>query len=167
MGRRLRQFTLTVHVACSVGSLGAVLAFLILAVSGMQSSDEITVRSGYVAMHFIAGWVILPLISAALLTGLVQALGTPWGLFRHYWVLAKLCLTVITLLVLVGQMAGIVHVAEAAAERALSSSDLSPLRSSMKLHAVGGLGVLLLIVGLSIYKPRGLTRYGWQKRYGR
>jgi hypothetical protein len=25
--------------------------------------------------------------------------------------------------------------------------------------------VLLLLVGLSIYKPRGMTRYGWRKQH--
>jgi hypothetical protein len=35
--------------------------------------------------------VIVPLSLAALLTGVVQSLGTPWGLFRHRWIVAKLC----------------------------------------------------------------------------
>jgi hypothetical protein len=31
-------------------------------------------------------------------------------------------------------------------------------------HAVGGLLVLLVITMLNIYKPRGLTPYGWRKQ---
>jgi hypothetical protein len=46
--------------------------------------------------------VIVPLSLAALLTGVVQSLGTPWGLFRHRWIVAKLALTVVaTVLLLV------------------------------------------------------------------
>jgi hypothetical protein len=33
------------------------------------------------------------------------------------------------------------------------------------IHAGGGLLVLLLPVVLSVYKPRGMTRYGWRKQH--
>ena len=41
-------------------------------------------RGAYLAMDLIGWFVIVPLSLASLLTGLVQALGTTWGLFRHY-----------------------------------------------------------------------------------
>jgi hypothetical protein len=31
-------------------------------------------------------------------------------------------------------------------------------------HAVGGLVVLLVITALNVYKPHGLTPYGWRKQ---
>jgi hypothetical protein len=31
-------------------------------------------------------------------------------------------------------------------------------------HAGGGLLVLLVITGLNVYKPRGMTPYGWRKQ---
>ncbi len=43
----------------------------------------------------IGWWVIAPASAAALLTGILQALGTAWGLTRHWWVLLKLGLTVL------------------------------------------------------------------------
>src|SRR3546814_6696152 len=100
-------------------------------------------------------------------TTLFRSLGTPWGLFRHYWVLAKLLLTVVTIYVLLNQMDGISHIAAVAAETPLSSADLLGLRRSLRTHATGGLLVLLALVALSIYKPRGMTRYGWCKQHGR
>jgi len=36
---------------------------------------------------------------AALATGLVQSLGTEWGLLRYYWVLGKLFLTIFATIV--------------------------------------------------------------------
>ena len=51
------------------------------------------VRAAYPAMELAARFVIVPLAFASLLTGVIQSLGTPWGLFRHYWVLVKLLLT--------------------------------------------------------------------------
>ncbi|MER8583091.1 hypothetical protein NKG95_31080 [Mesorhizobium sp. M1423] len=160
----LRKFALTAHVASSVGSLGAVAGFLALAVAGLASKDSQMVRASYLAMELTAWYVIVPLVLASLVTGLVQSLGTNWGLFRHYWVLAKLLLNVLVTIVLLLQMDGISYVADVAAEATLSSTDLLELRRSIRTHAVGGLLVLLVPVALSLYKPRGLTRYGWCKQ---
>lgn len=96
----LRKFVLAAHVTSSVGSLGAVAVFLALAIAGLTSQDARMVRAAYLAMGMTAWYVILPLVLASLLIGLVQSLGTPWGLFRHYWVLAKLLLTVLVITVL-------------------------------------------------------------------
>lgn len=166
MTPRLRKLVLTAHVTSSVGSLGSVAVFLVLAVAGLTSEDPQMVRAAYLAMDFTARFVIVPLLFAALLIGLVQSLGaTPWGLFRHYWVLAKFLLTVATMVVLLLQMEGIGSVAAVAADTALSSADLRELRSSIRTHAAGGLVVLLVLVALSIYKPKGVTRYGWRKQH--
>ena len=37
---------------------------------------------------------------ASLATGVVQSLGTKWGLFRYWWVVVKLVITVIAVIVL-------------------------------------------------------------------
>jgi hypothetical protein len=165
MPPRLRNLALVAHVACSVGLLGAVAAFLALAVAGLASRDGEIVRAAYVAGGVLAWVVILPLAFAALTTGLIQALGTTWGLFRHYWVLIKLLLTVLTVVVLLLQMEGIDHMAEVTAQGMLAGSDLLGLRRSLRFHAASGLVVLIATTVLSIYKPRGLTRYGWRKQH--
>ena len=51
MGTRLRKVALTAHVACSVGSLAAIAGFLALAVAGLISQDDPTVRAAYLAME--------------------------------------------------------------------------------------------------------------------
>ncbi len=167
MTPRLRKFALTAHVTSSVGWLGAVVAFLALAVTGLTSQDAQMVRAAYLAMELIAWFVIVPLALASLLTGLVQALGTRWGLFRHYWVLMKLLITVVAIIVLLLQMEPISYLADAAAETRLSSSALREARISLVAHAGGGLMVLLVPMILSVYKPRGMTRYGQRKQHER
>ena len=162
---RLRKLALTAHVATSVGTLGAVVVFLAFAIAGLASEDAQLVRAVYPAMDLTARFVIVPSIFASLLIGLIQSLGTPWGLFRHYWVLVKLLLTVLTIIVLLLQLDGIGYMAAVAAERELSSNDLLGLRRSLRFHAAGGLLVLLLTTILSVYKPRGVTRYGWRKQH--
>ncbi|MER5224516.1 hypothetical protein [Streptomyces flaveus] len=164
MNPRLRKLALTAHVTSSVGWLGAVTVFLALAVAGLTSQDAQTVRGAYIAME-LTGWLVLvPLSLASLLTGLIQALGTSWGLFRHYWVLFKLLITVIATVLLLVHMQVAGHVADAAAEANLSSSDLVGMRIQLLTDAAAALLVLLVAVTLSVYKPRGLTRYGWRKQ---
>jgi len=94
MTPRFRKFALTAHVTSSVAWLGAVASFLALAVAGLTSQDAQMVRAAYLAMDLTAWCVIVPLSFASPLTGLVQSLGTEWGLFRHYWVLIKFLITI-------------------------------------------------------------------------
>ncbi len=154
----LRRFALAAHVTSSVGLLGAVAGFLALAITGLTSQDTQMVRAAYLAMELTASFVIVPLAFASLLTGIVESLGTPWGLFRHYWVLAKLLLTVIATIVLLLQMKLISYMARVAAETTLSSADLRGARIQLAIHAGGGLLVLLVPVALSLYKPWGPVR---------
>ena len=81
MTPRLRKFTLTAHVTFSVGWLGAVVACLALAIAGLTRQDAQVVRAAFLSMELIGWFVIVPLSLAALFTGLVQSLGTEWGLF--------------------------------------------------------------------------------------
>src|SRR5260370_21829283 len=164
MAPRLRKFALTAHVTSSVGLLGAIAAFLLLAGAGLTSQDTKIVRAAYLAMELIARLVIVPLAFASLLSGIIQSLGTPWGLFRHYWVLVKLLLTAFATSVLLSKMALISYVARVAAATTLSRADLHAARIELVVHAAGGLLVLLVPALLSVYKPPGLTRYGWQKQ---
>jgi hypothetical protein len=99
-----RKLFLTAHITFSVGWLGAVAAFLALVIAGLTSRDVHMVRAAYSAMELTARFVIVPLAFASLLSGLIQSLGTPWGLFRHYWVLVKLLLTIFATIVLLKKM---------------------------------------------------------------
>lgn len=161
----LRKFALTAHITSSVGLLGAVAGFLALAIAGLSSQNAQMMRAAYLAMELIAWVVIVPLAFASLLTGIVQSLGTTWGLFQHYWVLAKLLLSVFVTIVLLLQMRSIGYLADVAAETVLTSADLREARMSLVAHAGGGLLVLLVPAALSVYKPRGMTRYGRRKRH--
>ena len=94
-----------------------------------------------------------------------MSVGTPWGLFRHYWVLAKLLLNVFASIVLLMYTQTLGYLADVAADTTLPSDDLSGLSSpSPVLHAGAGLLLLLVAVTLSVYKPRGMTSYGRRKQ---
>ena len=165
MTPRLRKFALTAHVVSSVGWLGGVAVFLALAIAGLTSQDAQMVRGVYLAMEVATWSVLVPFALASLLTGLVQSLGTTWGLLRHYWVVVKLLVTVLAIAVMLLQTGSISYMAGVAAETTLSSGDLRGPGTSLVLHSGLGLLVLLVPMTLSIYKPRGRTRYGWRKQH--
>ena len=157
----LRKFALAAHLTVSVGWIGAVIAYLALGVAAVTSQDAQTVRAAWIAMELTGWYVIVPLALTALLTGLVMALGTPWGLFRHYWVLISLVLTILATVVLLLHLPTVSSAAELA--RAADVVHLGGLGGDL-VHPGLGLVVLLVITGLNVYKPRGLTRYGWHKQ---
>ena len=155
MTPRLRKRVLTLHVTSSVGWLGAVLAYLALDISAVTDRDIQTVRAAYLAMNLTIWYAIVPLALASVLIGLVNGLGTRWGLIRHYWVLLKLLLTILATIVLLQEA----QVVSALADTAASISDPRTLPGTL-LHSIGGFLVLLVIAVLAIFKPRGVTRYG-------
>lgn len=160
MTPRLRRVGLTAHITISVGWLGAVAAFLVLGIAGLNSPVTETVRGAYLAMNLIGRFVIVPLSLTALATGFVQALDTEWGLFRHWWVLAKLLLTSLSTIVLLAKVPLMGRAARLAAQVPLPTGELRTTGMQLLLHSAGGLLVLLVITALSIFKPWGLTRYG-------
>ena len=163
MKPRLRKFALTAHIVASLGWIGAVAAFIVLDVTTVRSQDVATLRASYIGMDLITAWAIVPLAFASLVTGLVMSLGTKWGLFRHYWVIITLVLTVAATGILLVQVPGIEHRAAVAADPTTSEDEVQGL-GNLLLHSVGGTVVLLVITALNVYKPRGLTRYGWRKQ---
>ena len=157
----LRKLTLIFHVTTSVGWLGAVGVFLAVALIGLSSPNPQLVRAAYLVMAPAAWVVLVPLALTSLLTGLIQSLGTTWGLFRHYWVIFKLLINIFAVVVLLMYTRTLSYLADIAATASVASGDFGILRTpSVVLHSV--LAIILLIVAttLAVYKPRGMTRYG-------
>ena len=159
VGQKLRKGLLVLHIAVSVGWIGAAVTFLVVAVALAQGGNR-ELEQGAMAVLELIGWnVLVPLSLASLVTGIVQSLATPWGLIRHYWVLVKLLITVVATAVLLVFMQSFGH-GGAGAEAGLHGGGQG---SSSILHASGGLVLLVLALLLSVYKPRGLTGWGARK----
>jgi hypothetical protein len=140
---------------------------LLSPVVGLTSQDVQMVRAAYLSMEVIGGFVIVPFSLAALLAGLVESLGSPWGLFRHWWVLPKFLLTTSATIVFLWHMQTIRFISRVAADMRLSATDFRALRIQLLVHAGGGLLVLLAALVLSVYKPWGMTPYGLRKQHER
>ena len=141
--------------ACGLlfGWIGAIGAFLAVA---LTASDSSQIGGTFAALEAIGRFVLVPLSLTTLLTGIVQALGTVWGLVRHYWVLAKLAITLLAATVLRMYMPTLSEL------RRLAKSPAAPNVSAASpiLHASAALTALLVALGLSIFKPKGPTGLG-------
>jgi hypothetical protein len=160
MSPRIRRLALTTHVTFSVGWLGAVLAYLVVAIAGLTSLDLQLVKGTYQSMQVMAWFVIVPCAIAALFSGLLQSLGSEWGLLRHYWIVAKLVLTTLGTVILLLHAPRVSEMAGRAAESAFATGDHGPQRTALVVHAAGGLAILLAATVLSIFKPWGKTAHG-------
>ena len=160
----LRKFVLTAHVTFSVGWLGAVVSFLALALVGLMSTEDQSVRAAYVAMEWITWYVIVPLAIASLVSGVVQSLGTNWGLFRHYWVIAKFLITIVATILLMVHTRPIGILADAAQQVVIPISHYRGLQIQLIGDAIAAIVLLLTATVLSVYKPLGLTAYGRRKQ---
>ena len=160
----LRRLTFTTHITSSVGWVGAVLAFLALAVIGFTSDNEAEVRGAYLLMAPAAWFVLVPLAHASLLSGIALSIGTPWGLFRHYWVVLKLGITVFATAILLIYMGTFRQMAGVAADPVV---ELDAVRNASPIvHAVLALILVMVATVLGVYKPFGMTPYGNQKQGG-
>lgn len=163
IGPWLRKATLAIHIACSIGWLGAVAAYIVLDATAATSQDEMTLRAACISMGLMIWWAIVPLAFAALLTGVVTSLVTPWGLFRHWWTFISLLLTVGATVILLLHTQEIAHRAAMAADPATTADVLRGLGNTLTKSA-GGVAVLSLITILNVFKPKGLTSYGRRKQ---
>lgn len=161
----VRKLTLVAHITASVGWIGTVASFLVLAGVELSSQNALVVRGTFLSMDVIAWTMILPLSLLSLLTGLILGLFTKWGLLSHYWVLAKLLVNLLASIILLMYVQSLGPLASIAAASTVSGADLLSLQGSDSvIHSSVALVALLVAATLSVYKPRGMTRYGQRKQ---
>lgn len=164
MTPRWRKTFLAVHVITSVGWIGAVVAFLVLAVAGLRSPDPTFTRAYAIGLGMTGWWAVVPFCFASLLSGVVQSMGTPWGLVRHYWLAIKLLLTALSTVLLMIHMQPTSWLADAARSSAANQGTLIALQRELAVDAAAAIVVLIVATALSTYKPPGLTPWGWRSR---
>ena len=88
----------TLHIILAGLWLGGAVAvvlgqFVLTAEAGLELYGQ------DVAMKFVDDFVIIPAAIGSLLTGLLYSLLTPWGFFRHRWVVVKWIITIAGILI--------------------------------------------------------------------
>ena len=153
---RWRKVALTVHVAVSVGWLGAAFMMVVLGVTALRTGDPAVRHAAYLAGHLGDRAVMIPFSLLALLSGLLSSLGTPWGLIKHYWVMTKLVLTVAVMVF------AAFYLSQWAEQAGAAPVGTAPgvLGRQVVIGAAATFSVLLLNTTLSVFKPWGRTRRG-------
>lgn len=150
--RRARAALLTVHVAVSVGWLGLDGALVALEVTALATGDPVVQGGIATAMGVLVSWVLVPVVFTSLVSGLVLGLSTPWGLVRHWWVIAKcgiaIALATSGLLLMLPRLDQVAAV------------DGEPVQVQTLFARSLALVLLLAATGISVIKPWGKTPHG-------
>ncbi|WP_152858232.1 PDR/VanB family oxidoreductase [Streptomyces acidicola] len=155
---RARKVWLTLHVGLSVGWLGLSLAMTTLSAVGLYSGSHAARHGAYEIFHIFDLTIVIPSMALSIVTGVAIALGTPWGLIKHRWVLAKFVISLaIPVMAGVMQSPWVAELAERTEDPAGQPGDLG-----VALLASNALFVVLLWTAtlLSVVKPGGRTRWG-------
>ena len=158
----LRKLVLAAHVLVAVGWFGVVLAKLVLEVAAVTTRDQGMARAAYGLMANLDRVSFPPMAVATLLTGVVLAVGTAWGLFQHYWIVAKLALTVAVVVTGVVFVGAWTRQALALSSGPAAALATGPALDSAPMLLIGAAVAHLLMLGaatvISVYKPWGRIR---------
>jgi hypothetical protein len=159
----LRKGLLTAHIVVGVGWIGVDVVLLILALTGLTSTDSNTVAASYLAIGTFTTVLLLPAGVLTLATGLLLGAGTRWGIVRYWWLTAKLVITVVltTLVVLLlrPRVAEVAGQARQAGAAGLSRDQLGTLPIDLVFPPSVSIAALLAATVLAVYKPWGTTPF--------
>ncbi|CAL9321667.1 hypothetical protein SUDANB91_06336 [Streptomyces sp. SudanB91_2054] len=160
LNRPARRALLVVHVVASAGWLGLSLGLLALGVTAATTASPGALEAGVRAMQIFADRLLLPLALLTLLSGVVLALGTPWGLARHRWVFTKFWLTLAT----TAATAFVLRPAVDSAAEAVAAGGPLPDTGDVLFGPVVSLSSYVFMTVISLLKPWGPTRRGRRPR---
>ncbi|GAA1416406.1 membrane protein [Streptomyces thermospinosisporus] len=160
LGRRARRSFLVVHVVAAAGWLGLTLGLLALGITATTTGGPAMTEAALRAMKLFADWLLLPLALLTLISGLVLALGTSWGLARHRWVYTKFWLTLGTTTATAFALRPGVNTAVAA----VAAGQPLPDAGDVLFGPVVSLSAYVFMTVISVLKPWGPTRRGRRLR---
>lgn len=149
-----------VHISASVGWIGAIVAFLVLAVQGINANNTVSMKAAYLAMAWTSCYALVPFGAVAFVSGILESLSTAWGLLRYYWIVIKLMLTIGANIALWLHMQPILALASTASNSFGRIPSLDHAREQLIVDACVALTLLLTMTALSVVKPRGMTAMG-------
>lgn len=158
MTPKITKTVLILHIIASVGWLGSVAVFVALVLTSVNTSNPVVADGMLIAMQISARYVIVPFSFLALVTGVIQAIGTKWGLFKYYWIIVKLSLTAFSTILLIIHLNSINMLAKMTMQK-LAGTYMNKVQLQVLFDAAAGLTVLIFITAISIYKPWGRVSY--------
>jgi hypothetical protein len=157
----VRKTVLLVHVVTSVGWLGAVIAFLVLAITVATNANDEMIRAAFPSLRVIVWFAIVPLSIASLVTGVLCSLASNWGIIRYYWVAIKLIINAAATTLLLLYTQSIDRAATLSLRPEWDAAQRVELTGyTHVLHSSAALLVIITATALSVFKPKGLTGLG-------
>ncbi len=161
------KFLLTTHIVVSGAWLGATVAKFVLSLGAVTTSNHSLSAALLAAIHPLTiPFQILTFATA--LSGVLLALGTKWGFVSYYWIMVKIALSITVVLTASVLTEGFLSsLNSAVAQQVFSNGTLLNIASISSILLVSlclvDLLLLVLVTGVSIYKPWGKTRFGERK----
>ncbi|MBO4207980.1 hypothetical protein [Micromonospora echinofusca] len=158
--KRWRQLTVWLHVITSVGWMTQALTICVLLATSLSTTDRGVAVSSTAAAELLDMRLLAPMANASAFTGFMLAAATPWGFFRHWWVLAKFAITVVQLHLGIFVLSDALHASAAAAV----AGTVGPTRA-MVVGSACMAGAIAFQAWLSVAKPWSTT--AWTTNRGR
>jgi uncharacterized membrane protein len=90
-----KQWLVIIHVITVISWFGGVIGMLTFGLSLLYAENGQQLYYTLMNLHLIDETLIKYPALAVLLTGILLSVWTQWGLFKHYWVVIKLVLTLV------------------------------------------------------------------------
>jgi len=152
------RFLKTIHIVCIAIWFGGVMSWFPL-VYGADLSDYESTRAAYLNMRAIAWNVIGWGGIGSLLTGLMIALFTNWGLFKHKWITVKfftvVCLVLYGMFFLEARMLLNIDLLELNGASVLDNEPFLRNHSYIRYGLIFEALVFIIIIIISVFKPWG------------
>lgn len=149
--QRPRNLLVWMHVLTSVGWMSQALALAVLLTVGLSTRDPGLRVSAVTMAEVLDEHLLLYMGNASAFTGLMLSALTPWGYFRHWWVLTKFAITLVQLNVGIFLLSPNLQAAVRAAEHA------QPLPPSLAAGALLMASAIAFQAWASVAKPWGRT----------
>lgn len=157
-----RRWLLLLHLLFCAIMFGGAMVFLILSITAVSTNDESILKACYISMHMLAKTSVRASAIGALVTGVLLSVLTQWGLFKHYWIIAKEGLTILAIIAgpigMVSWTLKAVTLTTADGLNALQDPEFIVNSGQMWIGITLQISSIVAMFAISIFKPWGTRK---------
>jgi len=153
-----KRWLLSAHLLCMAAWLGGFLCSLVLNSIALSTTDPRLLNASYVFADILDISIVRGGAAGSLITGILLAVLTQWGLVRFYWIIAKeiaaiVCVVADQIIIRWNQSA--IALTATQGLGAASNPVYLNVRTLLLIGLLLRLLVLLAVIVISIFKPWG------------
>ena len=153
-----KNWWLIFHLIFTVLFVGGSFTQWLLIVSALTANTAEILKASHHFMHIVDLSLIIPGLLGVIITGVVLSLKTHWGFVKHYWIIAKEIITLITFgigSVLNIWVQGSIQITKAKGLDALTDPVYLHDRNMLIISSIIQTSLLLFVIVISVLKPWG------------